>query len=319
MLREQSDDNSSKNPKSSHSAKAEVRGRPYWPRIPDGEYLALCSRTHWDRNSRTYGERIYIYFCILEGPQAGTELRMICRPSGFPTSNYYRAWSIAHDGPPRSRHTRLSHRIFVGKVFGVRTATVRPRHRITGPDGKARWGDFLPKHLWYSKIESLLSLEVTNEHLLRSAAIPNGVTEVFTNSFDGRRKDRGRVGRRESGAGNGVAGGRFQERRGGTSADNRNPVGGGGNLAADPTPARAKRVEEKDKSKVGEAIQQLRKELHPHIWETWVRPARAAGRKKNLLVGLPNGRFMRVWNDLDLKARLEDRLGEQISLLATEK
>lgn len=136
---------------------------PYWPRISDGEYLAVCTRTFLHRGNRPFGPRVYLYFRIVLDEHEGTEIRMICRPSRFPSSNFFRAWSIANGAPPRSRNTRLSLKTFRGKLFRVLTTTVRPRHRITGLDGKIRPGQTLPEQLWYSKVQCLLSLEVTNE------------------------------------------------------------------------------------------------------------------------------------------------------------
>ncbi len=73
--------------------------RQYWPLVPDAEYFALCYRT-WRGHSRPYGERVYAYFRIIEGQHAGKVLRLMCSPSIFPTSNFYRAWCIARGGPP---------------------------------------------------------------------------------------------------------------------------------------------------------------------------------------------------------------------------
>jgi hypothetical protein len=130
--------------------------------IPEGEYLAFCTQTFLDRHSRAYGQKVYLYLKIFDGEQAGKVLIMFCRHSLFPTSRLYRAWAIANNGLPVSRKPRLDHRIFRGKLFRVSVRTVRPRHRITSPDGKARLGEYLPDYLNYSKVECLLSLEVTN-------------------------------------------------------------------------------------------------------------------------------------------------------------
>ncbi len=228
-------------PSSEARSQHELRARPYPPLIPDGEYLGVCTRTYWDRNSRTYGERIYVYFRLLEdGEHIGKELRMICRPSVFPTSKYYIAWSIAHDGPPRSRNTKLSPKIFPGKLYRIRTATVRPRHRITGPDGKTRSGDFLPEHLWYSKVDCILTLELTDPVIL---------TEKLSKSLPTTALSTGEVGRRELGVGNGVRRDESQgcSRGGNPSTNAPNQVGDEGNLVAGPTPAPSIPPEEEEK------------------------------------------------------------------------
>lgn len=171
----------------------ELVARPHPDRIPDGEYIALCNHVHHDRHSRNYGERVYLDFQIVDGEYQGKTLRMFLRPSRFPTSNFYRAWAIARGGPPRSRNTRMSPRIFTGKVFRVLTATVRPRHRLTGDDGKQRPGPFLPESFWYSKAACLLSLELTNEPVI--------VTDFFPKSLSSCQLSQGRVGSGELGDG----------------------------------------------------------------------------------------------------------------------
>ncbi len=227
----------------------ELRAQPYWALIPDGDYLAVGTGFYWDRASRTYGERIYVYFRIFEGQHAGTELRMFLRPSRHPTSNFYRAWSIANDSPPRSRKTRMSARIFLGKLFKVKTATVRPRHQLTGPDGKRRPGPFLPEYMAYSKVVCLLSLEVTNQPIgdfsahtpvsetppKSDGASPFIVTENPRKSFPESAIAEGEVGRRELGVGNrgpGTDSSGWGER----STNAPQPASGGGNAAAGLTP-----------------------------------------------------------------------------------
>src|SRR5258708_16264370 len=94
---------------------------------------------------------------------------MFLRPSVFPASNFYPAWAIAHGGPPRSRNTKMSARVFKGKLFRLLTATVKPKYRIVGEDGKMRPGPFLPESFWYSKVASLLSFEASNEYSASTA------------------------------------------------------------------------------------------------------------------------------------------------------
>jgi hypothetical protein len=188
--------------------------RPYSSRVPDGEYLALCTHVYYDQRSRNYGERIYLYFQIFDGEFQGKTVRMFLRPSVFPTSNFYRAWAIAHGGPPRSRNTKMSARIFKGKLFRLLTTTVKPKHRVTGEDGKVRPGPFLPEAFWYSKVACVLALEVTNEKIaqtpdlntneeggLRPPAPPVVVTDFSSKPFSGSGFPQGKVGRRELGDG----------------------------------------------------------------------------------------------------------------------
>ena len=139
---------------------------------------------------------------------------------------------LAHDGPPRSRNTKLSPKIFPGKLYRIRTAIVKPRHRIAGPNGKIRSGDFLPEHLWYSKVDCILSLEVTD---------PSILTEKLSKPFPPTGLSTGGVGRRELGVGDGVGRKEFEgcSRGGHPSANAPNQAGGGGKPVAGPTPVKA--------------------------------------------------------------------------------
>ena len=186
-----------------------LTARAYPSRIPDGEYIALCAHVYDDQHSRNYGQRVYLYFQIYLGDYAGKTVRMFLQPSVFPTSNFYRAWAIARGGPPRSRNTKMSPRIFKGKLFRLHTTTVKPRHRITGEDGKVRPGPSLPESFWYSKVVCLLSVEATNEYL-DSASTVGGfappdprvlLTDFSENPFPITDLSEGRVGRRELGDG----------------------------------------------------------------------------------------------------------------------
>ena len=180
--------------------------------VPDGEYLAFCTHVHHDRQSRNYGERVYLDFKLFDCEYQGKIIRMFLRPSVYPTSNFYRSWAIARGGPPRSRNTKMSPRVFTGKLFRILTATVMPRHRISGADGKMRPGPFLPESFWYSKVSCILELEVTNEKIVPITTLnttgeggaaplhpPVIVTNFSPNTFPSSGLSEGEVGRREFG------------------------------------------------------------------------------------------------------------------------
>jgi len=187
---------------------------PHPVRVPDGEYLALCTHVHHDRQSRNYGERVYLDFQLWDCADEGKTIRMYLRPSRWPTSNFYRSWAIARGGPPRSRNTKMSARVFVGKLFRVLTVTVRPLHRIAGADGKMRQGPALPESFWYSKVSCILALEATNEKIVPITTLntteeggsvplrpPVIVTNFSSNPFSSSDLSEGEVGRRELGVG----------------------------------------------------------------------------------------------------------------------
>jgi hypothetical protein len=187
----------------------------YQPRVPDGGYLALCTHVHHDRHSRNYGERVYLYFQLCDCAHEGKTIRGYLKPSRWPTSNFYRSWAIARGGPPKSRNTKMSARVFYGKLFRVLTVTVKPKHRIAGADGKMRPGPSLPESFWYSKVACILELIATNEKIatvttlnptLEGGAAPLHPPIILTNfsfnPFSGSALSEGEVGRRELGDGN---------------------------------------------------------------------------------------------------------------------
>lgn len=191
----------------------ELTAAPYIPRVPDGEYLALCTHTYRG-HSRKYGERVYLDFQLCDCADEGKTIRMYLRPSKWPTSNFYLSWAIARGGPPRSRNTKMSERVFKGKLFRVRTTTVKPKHQITGIDGKSRPGPDLPEMFWYSKIVCILSLEATNENVLSMPSLnttkagglrppepPVCVTDFPSNPFSESALSEGEVGSGELGVG----------------------------------------------------------------------------------------------------------------------
>jgi hypothetical protein len=137
------------------------RAESYPSRVPDGEYLAVCEKAFLERKSRAYGARYYLTFRLFDGEFNGLTIRMFLKPSKWPNSRYYIAWSIANGRPP-SRNARLSQSIFTGKLFRIRTATVKPCQKITGPGKKMKSGPELPEPFWYSKVDAILSLEATN-------------------------------------------------------------------------------------------------------------------------------------------------------------
>lgn len=258
---------------SATTASPELSAQPHPNRVPDGEYLAVCKHVHHDCQSRNYGERIYLDLPICEGEFFGKVVRMFLRPSVYPTSNFYRAWAIARGGPPRSHNTRMSPRVFVGKVFKVLTATVRPRHRIAGDDGKMRPGPFLPESFWYSKVACIVSLEVTNEKIvpiptlntteeggLRPPAPPVIVTEISPNPFPTFHLSEGEVGRRELGDGS-MRGNRDLASARGNHHNAPPPAGEeekGSSPAPSPQPSRSLSRRELIRSQAAEILQKYR-------------------------------------------------------------
>jgi hypothetical protein len=121
---------------------------PYPTRIPDGEYLAVCTNI-LRKETPHRGDRIYLRFKICEGDHTGEIIPMYLR----------------------SRNTKLDPRIFLDKLFRALTTTVKPHQQIVS-DGKVRRGPELPEPFWYSRVACLLSLEIDSSGGLCPPAPP---------------------------------------------------------------------------------------------------------------------------------------------------
>jgi hypothetical protein len=121
------------------------------PRIVDGFYEAQCVKYE-------YGQRpfpkLYLKFKITEpGEHVG---RILFKPYNLPkkgkewahSSNFYMDWVWVNNFRQPSRNAKMSPRIFVNKIFKVRTRTTKPKR-----DGKE-----MPEQFWYSLVDSLVEV-----------------------------------------------------------------------------------------------------------------------------------------------------------------
>jgi len=121
---------------------------PY-PRYPAGKYEAQCVSAQIYRDPHFRAWKALLRF------RTATTGELVCgffhmgrgdEPKAGRRSRYYRAWTIANNGPPRRRQT-LSARVFKGKVFEVEIADVAQSF-----DQRAH-----PKSLVYSTVREILS------------------------------------------------------------------------------------------------------------------------------------------------------------------
>ena len=120
-------------------------------RIPDREYEAQCIK--WEEGPRPF-KKLYLNFKITEpGEYNGL---MLFKPYNPPKdgkswkqgSNFYKDWVWVNNWHPPSKNPRMSPRIFVNKIFKVRTRTTKPKR-----DGKE-----MPEQFWYSLVDSLVEV-----------------------------------------------------------------------------------------------------------------------------------------------------------------
>lgn len=126
--------------------------RDNWPLLPDGTYEVQCER--YD-NSFVLGKakKLFLHFKIIQmGEYNGEKLFMafnVPYNGKFSRgSKYFTAWSQVNDWKPPSRNAKMSPRIFVKKIFKVKTRTVKPMHN----------GKKTPSSMWYSVVDSIIEV-----------------------------------------------------------------------------------------------------------------------------------------------------------------
>ena len=99
------------------------------PRIPEGEYEAVCIRAEKSRYLKD-DKRLYLHFQIINGEYEGTRLYEVFNINykSFPKGcKYYTDWSISNGGLP-SRRDKMSSRIFLQKVFMIKVRDATPKY-----------------------------------------------------------------------------------------------------------------------------------------------------------------------------------------------
>ena len=129
----------------------EIRAPDLHPLIPDGVYEAQCVKYEYSRKPYS---KVYLKFKITE-PGKHNGLRLF-KPysvppnSGKPAqgSNYYKDWIMVNNWQPPSRNAKMSPKIFLNKIFKIRTRTAKPKR-----DGKE-----MPEQCWYSLVDVLVEV-----------------------------------------------------------------------------------------------------------------------------------------------------------------
>ena len=116
-------------------------------RIPEGEYKAEYLRGD-KAPYKDEGEKIYLYFEIVEGEHRGVVLfRAYNVYDSYPLdSDYYKEWTIANGSPPK-RTDRMTPRVFRDKTFLTLVRDTKPQCKGTEIKGEA---------LCYSKIGRII-------------------------------------------------------------------------------------------------------------------------------------------------------------------
>jgi hypothetical protein len=129
-----------------------VCGREYWPFLPDGSYQAQCIR-YDEKFLMGKSRKLFLSFRIVDpGEHHGLEIFQAYNipydRKTKPGSKYYKTWVIVNGYRKPSRNAQMSPRLFVNKIFRVKTRTVKPLHN----------GKPMPQHFWYSVVDYIIEI-----------------------------------------------------------------------------------------------------------------------------------------------------------------
>ena len=128
----------------------ELRAAGQHPKIPDAVYEAQCIK--YEYSQKPYS-KLYVQFKLIEeGKYHGLKL---FKPYNMPnkgliaqSSNYYKDFVMVNEWKPPSRNAKMSPKIFLHKIFKVRTRTVKPK----------RNNEMMPEDCWYSIVDTVLEV-----------------------------------------------------------------------------------------------------------------------------------------------------------------
>lgn len=129
-----------------------ICGEDYRPLIPNGAYQAQCFK--YD-SSFLLGKarKLFLHFRIIEpGEHHGANVFMAFNmPYDHKIkqgSKYYKTWVMVNGWAKPSRRTKMSPRLFLNKVYKVKTRVVKPSHN----------GKEMPQAFWYSVVDSIVEV-----------------------------------------------------------------------------------------------------------------------------------------------------------------
>lgn len=124
--------------------------------LPDGFYEAQCIK--YDAGFfQGKARKLFLIFKILTpGEHFGKDIFMAfnMRYDGKVRagSKYYKTWVMAYGWRKPSRNAKMSPRIFLNKVCGIKTRTVKPEHNRQK----------MPDAFWYSVVDYIISINTGN-------------------------------------------------------------------------------------------------------------------------------------------------------------
>ena len=63
-------------------------------------------------------------------------------------SKYYKTWCMVNKWTKPSRNAKMSPRLFINKIYNIKTRTVKPQHN----------GKDMPEDFWYSVVDEIIEV-----------------------------------------------------------------------------------------------------------------------------------------------------------------
>jgi len=129
-----------------------ICGEEYKPLIRDGTYEAQC--VNYDSKfCLGKARKLFLHFEILTngeyfGEQIFQAFNMPYNKRIRQGSKYFKTWVMVNNWQKPSRNAKMSPRLFLNKIYRIKTRTVKPTHN----------GKEMPKEFWYSVVDEILEV-----------------------------------------------------------------------------------------------------------------------------------------------------------------
>ncbi len=124
----------------------------YKPLIPNGTYEAQCIK-YDSKFCLGKARKLFLHFAILEHGEHNK--KQIFMAFNMPYnkrirqgSKYFKTWCMVNDWRLPSRNAKMSPRLFLNKIYKVKTRTVKPNHN----------GKEMPREFWYSVVDKIVEV-----------------------------------------------------------------------------------------------------------------------------------------------------------------
>jgi hypothetical protein len=127
-------------------------GEEYKPLVPDKTYEAQCIG-YDSKFCVGKARKLFLHFKILShgkynGQQIFQAFNMPYNKQIRQGSKYYKTWVMVNKWQKPSRNAKMSPRLFLNKIYRIKTRTVKPTHNRKE----------MPKDFWYSVVDGILEV-----------------------------------------------------------------------------------------------------------------------------------------------------------------